>query len=167
MEWEDTYTSKTFDQACSAYDVTKIKEIKNRKKYIDVKKVYISTLSRTYETASALFDCMEFDMTDLLNEVPLRSFKDTDKEYPYKKWCFRGRLQWLFNRPRQPEGRRKTKRRAKKAVEMIERKEKDCFVVTHGFFMVTFIKVLKHRGYKISQKENMNIGNLEEVIAYK
>ena len=167
MKWQEYYTSKTFDQACWAYDKSKIKPVENIKKDIFIEKVYISELSRTYETACELFSCKEFDMTELLNEVPLRSFKDTQKSYPLKTWNVCGRLQWFFNIKRQQEGRRKTTKRAKKAVAMIERKGKDCYVVTHGFFMITLIKVLRRNGYRIEREKKNGINNLEKVIAYK
>ena len=165
MTWEKAYDSKGFDSACSEYDT---KEISNVTEKISNKNVvYISSLPRTYETACKLFDSEDFYKTSLINEVPLRSFKDTNKKYPLWVWNIVGRLQWMFNNKRQIETRNETIVRAHNAIDIIESNNKDCFVITHGFYMMTLIKELRHRGYKIQKKHGAGIANLEKIIASK
>lgn len=116
MLWEKTYHSVSFDQACAQYDKSPIvcarEECFTGKSDIEV---YISELPRTYETADRLFHGRDFYKTELLNEVPLRSFKDTDKAYPLWWWFFMGRVQWFCQNRRQPETRKETVSRAKKS----------------------------------------------------
>lgn len=168
MEWEKRYDSKLYDLACKKYDtsdIVPISEIMPNENSIDV--IYISELSRSYETAYQLFGKTDFCKTSLINEVPLKSFKDTKKKNPLWIWNFIGRLQWLFNNRRQPETRRQTLIRAKKAIELVENNNKDCFVITHGFYMRTLIKELRSKGYKIEKQTRIRIANLDKIIAIK
>lgn len=168
MEWEKRYDSKQFDLACEKYDTSEIvpiSEIMSTKDSTDI--IYISELSRSYETARQLFGERNFCKTSLVNEVPAKSFKDTNKKYPWWLWKSMSRLQWFFNNKRQPETRRETLIRARKTIELIEKNNKDCFIITHGFYMVTLINELRKKGYKIEKKKRIRIANLERIIATK
>lgn len=144
MKWEKKYNSTTYDLACNKYNECPIVPPGNEySKIDDAKKVYISELSRTYETACRLFKKNDFLKTVLLNEVPLKSFKDTNKMYPLWLWNVLGRLQWFLQSNRQTESKKKTIIRAKKMIELLEENQEDCYLITHGFFMRVFIKELK------------------------
>lgn len=168
MRWEKSYDSRSFDRACLEYDKKHI--VFEGKENIQIgnrEKIYISDLSRTYETACKLFEESNFVKTSLINEVPLKSFKDTSQKYPLWLWNFWGRVQWLLQNKRQPEGMADTAARAKKFIDTLEKDKEDCYVVTHGFFMRAFIKELKRKGYKIKQSKLFKISNLEKIIAEK
>ena len=47
---------------------------------------------------------------------------------------------------------------------MIAEKEKDCIIVTHGFFMHTLINQMKQQAFKISHTK-LSYSNGEYVIA--
>lgn len=127
--------------------------------------IYISELSRTYETAHRLFGERAFCRTCLLNGVPLRSFRDTGKRYPLWVWNFVGRMQWLLENKRQPESRRETVLRAEKTVELAEDYGVDCYMITHGFYLRTLLRVLEKRRYEIRKPHKMGIGNLDMITA--
>ena len=61
---------------------------------------------------------------------------------------------------------RKARERKRKAIDMLEKENADCIVVTHACFANTFTKQLKKRGYKID-KRKFRMNNLERVTAYK
>lgn len=168
MKWEKKYDSKDYDKACSIYDISPVQKIDEKINTLSEEKIYISELSRTFDTASQLFNRKESDYikTGLLNEVPLRSFMDTKHEMPLLLWNIIGRLQWKFSNKRQMETINQTYNRADKAIEFLERENRDCYVVTHGFFMRVLIKQLKKKEYKITGPK-MNIGNLDMIIACK
>ena len=170
MSWRKKYNSVTFDQACAQYDKAPI--ISSREGCPIEKndgEVYISELPRTYETANRLFDRQDFYKTALLNEVPLRSFKDTDREYPLWLWCFMGRLQWFLQNKRQPECRKESGGRAEELIRLLEKRGTDCCLVTHGFYLKTFIRELKKQGYRIRynnfRARMLGISNLERIAA--
>lgn len=166
MKWGKSYDSISFDNACSNYDSSPIKASEIRYENKNNDKIYISGLSRTNETAHMLFGDNDFYKSELLNEVPLRSFTDTMRKLPLIIWNVIGRLQWLFDNKRQPETRSQTINRAKRAIDMLEKENADCIVVTHACFANTFTEQLKKRGYKID-KRKFRMKNLERVTAYK
>ncbi|HCW52745.1 MAG TPA: hypothetical protein DG753_03180 [Clostridium sp.] len=96
----------------------------------------------------------------------MRSFTDTKMVLPLIVWNVIGRLQWLFDNKRQTETRSQTIDRAEKAIDMLEKENDDCIVVTHACFANIFTKQLRKRGYKID-KRKFRMNNLEKITAYK
>ena len=68
--------------------------------------------------------------------------------------------------PRQAEGRRGTQARARNMVDLLCREGADAAIVTHGFYMITLLREMKHAGFRIS-KSHLNYQNGEYVIAEK
>lgn len=168
MTWDKKYNSATYDLACGKYD--KCPVIADRCRHFKphaVKTIYISELLKTYETAHKLFGDRHFEKTSFINEVPLRSFKDTEKMYPLWLWNFMGRLQWFMQNKRQAESRKETMTRADKMIDLLEQRGEDCYIVTHGFYMRTLLTKLKKRKYRIKRNRVFGISNLDEIIAIK
>lgn len=171
MTWDKKYNSAAYDLACEHYERCPI--VSPDKKYIKIAgamKVYISGLSRTYETACRLFDGTDFVETPMLNEVPLRSFKDTERSYPLWVWNFIGRFQWFLGKSKQLESREKTRIRARKIIRLLEKRQEDCYLVTHGFYMRVLICELRRCGYRIRREKifrSFGISNLDRVVAVK
>ena len=129
----------------------------------DVQTIYISAMDRALQTAEKIFGGADFNRTSQLNEVPLRSGFDTVIKMPLWFWNILGRLQWLIRNKRQPEGRRKTVKRAEQFVNTIIKRNEDCAIVTHGFFMHTLIRIMKNVGFK-ADKERVNYRNGEVIL---
>lgn len=168
MSWNKRYHSTGYDLACDNYDKAPI--ILSGKEYPktdNMKKVYISELSRTRETAERLFQKNDFVQTALLNEVPLKSYKDSNKMYPLWLWNFAGRLQWFLQNSRQPESKKETADRAKKLIKMLETRQEDCYLITHGFYMRVLIKELRKQGYQMEKNNLFKISNLDMITAAK
>ncbi|MEE0918400.1 MAG: hypothetical protein U0L56_00005, partial [Lachnospiraceae bacterium] len=66
---------------------------------------------------------------------------------------------------RQLEKRNSTIQRANKVIDLCESQNKDCILVTHGFFMKTLIRVLKKRKYQLSGNNQFTIKNLQLIYA--
>lgn len=131
---------------------------------IDYQKIYISSLQRSRETANQLFGEKDFISTKLIDEVPLCASVTSSKKLPLIFCNVSGRLQWFFNIHTQKECRRETVCRAKQFVEMIVKKEKDCIVVTHSFFMHTLLEQMKKQAFQISHAR-LSYSNGECVMA--
>lgn len=166
MNWEKSYDTVTFDEACKNYDISSIKLIDKKIEMGTKHKIYISKLSRTRETALQLFGDKVFFESELFNEVPLKSFINTKKKLPLTVWNVMGRIQWMIGNKRQAEIKKQTVKRAKQAVLMLEQDNMDCYIVTHGFFVRTLLHELVERGFKIN-KNKIRFNNLEEITAYK
>ncbi len=162
--WSSRCTSEEFDKECSEYDKAPIKDTECKITHFDYQSICISTLSRSRDTAKRLFVKAVLKETGLINEVPLKSSFDTGKKLPLWFWNISGRLQWIFNASRQPEGRSQTRMRAREFIEMLCRDESNGVVVTHGFYMHTLLRELKKAGFKTS-KSRSAYKNGEYVIA--
>ncbi|MCR4807447.1 MAG: histidine phosphatase family protein [Lachnospiraceae bacterium] len=164
--WSRSCTSGGFDLDCSGYDSAPIRETAYNIPRTGYEKIYISELSRSRDTADRLFPDGEFIRSGLINEVPLRSCFDTKMKLPLWFWNLNGRLQWFINSQRQAEGRRQTEERARQFITMISKENSDCVVVTHGFFMHTFLREMKKAGFRIDNS-SVKYKNGEYVIAEK
>jgi broad specificity phosphatase PhoE len=164
--WSKRCTSKEFDSECDVYDSSPIKETVNIQLLSGYKRIYISELSRSRETAERLYPNGEYTKSGFINEVPLRSSFDTKICVPLWLWNISGRLQWFINSKRQPEGRKQTIERARRSVEMICRNNEDCAVITHGFFMHILIKEMRKAGFR-TNNQSVKYKNGDCVIAEK
>lgn len=166
MRWPDKCDSKEFDDACARYDFSEIENIPECLADDTSCKIYVSTLKRSMETAKVLFPGKQLYELPEIIEVPLKSFRDTNKVYPLWLWNGIGRIQWLLNSKRQTETRKETSDRADKVIDFLENKGEDCILITHGFFMNTFLKKLKKRGYLLNGERRIKIGNLQRIVAH-
>lgn len=166
MYWQKRYTSKEYDEACQAYDLAPIEPICRQQTKGRAEVIYVSTLSRSRQTAELLFGEQAFVETKLLNEVPLRSFGDCRSSLPLWIWNVGGRLQWLWQSKRQQEGRVATRKRARRLVHGLLKKNKDCILVTHGFYMRVLIKELTRQGFTVAKNEK-GYANLAQIVATK
>lgn len=167
MKWPKRCSSEDFDKACAEYDRSDLEYTDMVPLEKQAGKVYVSKLSRSVNTAKVLFPDKEYGEMPEIGEVPLRSFMDAKKRLPLWIWNVLGRVQWYIGSKRQPEKREDTIRRANKVIDLCEGEEGNCTLVTHGFFMHTLNKVLKNRGYSLAGNNQLEIKNLQIIIAEK
>lgn len=164
FQWKKWSTSEQFNKDCKMYDEAPIFSLLSDVPKIDHQKIYISSLQRSRATANQLFSEKDFISTKLIDEVPLCASVTSNKKLPLIFWNVSGRLQWFFNIHSQKECRKETIYRAKQFVEMIVKEEKDCIVVTHGFFMHTLLEQMKKQAFHINHAR-LSYANGECVIA--
>ena len=75
--WKKWYTSDEFDKACKEYDRSFVEYTEQDFPYFNHQNIYISTLSRSRETAISIFRQTHLRQTELIDEVPLRSAFDS------------------------------------------------------------------------------------------
>lgn len=165
MNWPLICNSIEFDNACNDYDAADISKVNIEKIDSEYSKYYVSPLYRSKETARRVFPNRAYYEIDV-EEVPLKSFTDCSFKMPLWIWNIMGRLQWYINSSRQEEKRIDTVQRCKRIILDLECKNENCIIVTHGFFMKTFIKCLKQQGYTVSNNK-MGISNLHFIYAEK
>jgi broad specificity phosphatase PhoE len=167
IKWPKKCNSTIFDKACKEYDLADIESVDGFHIDIDCKKIYVSNFPRSLKTAQALFPRKNYIEMDNIGEVPLRSFLDLNVQLPLWIWNVMGRLQWYLNSSRQNESRHDTTKRADKVICELEKKNVDCVLVTHGFFMNTLINRLKKQGYSVNGQKLLRFSNLQMVTAEK
>lgn len=166
MRWKKWCTSRQFDLDCSNYDIAPLCPIDEKIENDIPDDIYVSSLKRSWETAEKLFGSKEFVETELLNEVPLKSFCDCKVPLPLALWNIVGRVQWFLQNKRQSEIKKDTIKRADALIEKLLQKNRDCVLVSHGFFMQTLIKELKRYGLAVD-RDKLGFSNLERVIAVR
>ena len=164
FQWKKWSTSEQFNKDCQMYDEAPIYLLLSNGIRINYQDIYISTLQRSRDTAKQLFGERDFIPTKLLDEVPLCASIISNKKLPLIFWNISARLQWFFNIHSQKECRKETVYRAEQFINMIAEKEKDCIIVTHGFFMHTLLSQMKEQAFKISHTK-LSYSNGEFVIA--
>lgn len=150
FRWQTRCDSKGFDSDCYEYDRSPLTDDRYDLPGLAAGKIYISTLPRSRDTAVMLFGEEAFTVSELIDEIPLRSGFDTRIRFPHWFWSVIGRFQWYIDHSRQPESRSLSRERAKRFVELICNDDIDCTVVTHGFFMHVLLSELKKAGFSIS-----------------
>ena len=165
-DWERTYSSCEFDKACTQYDKAPIMRMSYDIPVFNLKRVYVSTLPRSRDTAIEIFGNKDFICTELVSEVPLGSSFDCRMELPLWFWNITGRVQWFLNSNRQAESRKETKARASKFVELLNNDDCESVVVTPGFYMHTLGREVRTAGFRIS-KSMRNYKNGDYVVAEK
>lgn len=163
FDWKAMYNSSSFDLACVDYDSSPIQSGETIEFSEEI--AYTSNLRRSEETARALLKGrVELVKTDLLNEVPLRSFVDTTLKLPTILWMIVGRVQWYLNASRQPETRKQTRQRINTFLDHIEGKQQDCIVVGHGFYFSEMMAEMKKRNSIGNWKRRIRNEELREFI---
>ena len=77
-------------------------------------------------------------------------------------WLIFGRLQWYFNRKRQPENKTQTLQRIKVFISEMESDNKNCFIIGHGFYFLQFKKQLKLHNYTGKSRRYFRHGEIAE-----
>ena len=150
MTWAERYDSASFERAVEASRDCPAAGTSVRRSDASAYRIYTGTARASSETASLLF---EYDgspeATPLLDDVPIRAFRDTDRLYPLWVWKAMAEAQWLSGSRRQPETGKETELRVGRLADRIEAEEKDCIVVCGGLTMTALRKVLRRRGFLI------------------
>ena len=164
MNWPKTCTSSEYEEACQRYNEADIEAAGEKQRNADGYVIITSSEKRARQTAQLLFGDADIQESDLLREVPIAPFCSTNHKLP--RWMFDilGRLQWAAGVPGQPESRRETKERARKAAALIARQTCDCVVISHGFFIRVLLKEYSRgRGYTISRASALTIPPLSRI----
>ena len=82
------------------------------------------------------------------DEVSTKAFIDTKIGLPIWFWLGVGRVLWVLDLVKKSESRSTSTLRAKKAAKfLIDLKEENVVVITHGFFMILLQRELKKLGF--------------------
>lgn len=108
---------------------------------------YCSTLPRAKETAHSIYNGKIIYSTDLI-EVPMQSFTERNIYLPSLVWHIFARKHWYQNKSTQKETRKQTIERANKIyTQLIKSGKKKILIVSHGFFIRNFYRVLIKNGF--------------------
>ena len=166
MKWSFFQTSAQYSEELALYDAAPVLPVTVKLPEADFQRIYVSRLPRTAATARQVVGDRKLTATALINEVPEVSGFDTRLKIPRFLHAGVGRVQWLYCAQRQPESRKETRRRAERFVEHLIRRNEDCIVFTHGFFMITLFREMKKRGFRLDHTR-IHYANGECVVCEK
>ena len=157
------YTSVGFDAAIQAERASAVLPYTGRKHDPAGRDVLVGEDAPALHTAEQLILQPFTPITEpLLNEIPVRSFADTDREYSAETWLKKAAAQRRHADPRQPESREQVIARAEKLIEKID--GKDCILITGPLFLAELLDRLRIHNYVIQRTGIMKIQPLERFV---
>ena len=161
------YNSAGFDRAVQACRSSAILPYSGRQHNPSGRAVLIAEGSLAQSTAEQLI-LQPFDpiAEPLLNEIQVRSFADTDREYSVETWLKKAAAQRRHADPRQPESREQAIARAEKLIDKID--GRDCILITGPLFLTELLDRLRIHSYVIQRTGILKIQPLERfVVSHK
>ena len=114
------------------------------------------------DTAEKLLSPCLFTVEPLLNEIPLRSFTDTEKQYPLETWLKKAAVQRRKEDTRQKESRAEVIERAETLIRKIE--GKNPILISYPLFLAELLDRLRVHGYVIQRSGVLKIQPLERFV---
>ena len=102
---EGSYTSSEFDAAFPASLASAAEAPQERPIAPGGRTVWLAEGGLARSTADQILSPGDYPVEPLLNEIPVRSFADTDRRFPAEKWLKKAAAQRRAGDPRQPESR--------------------------------------------------------------
>ena len=147
----DAAVREIMNSACPPYD--------GRKYNPEGKTVLIGEGLPALDTAEKVLLPCEWSVEPLLNEIPLRSFTDTERSYSDRQWIRKAAAQRKKAEPRQSESCAAAQERADKLIKKIS--GRDYILITYPEFMSVLQKRLRVNDYVVQRSGFMGIKPLE------
>lgn len=163
LNWPKHCDVSTFHAYRKQYDKAPITDVLPITDLPLPKKIYISSLPRSLETAKGLFESREYTVMPEIGEVPIYAKTRFRVRFPTWIWHVFGHFQWFINDKCQVETRSQTEARADRVIDKLEKQNEDCVLVSHGLFMMVLMSRLRKRGYHISGNHRVILKNLDMV----
>lgn len=167
MNWEKYYNSADFDEVTRNMTDRDIEAKNVERVSSNNRPVYVSSCKSAKRTAKILFTDAEIKEESLLDEVPQRSYKDTDKKLPLWYWRFMASLQRFSGNSRQPETTSQANARADRLLDLLESRDQNCILISHPVFIKVLLNRLRKRGHRITRRNFFRIAPLERIVITK
>ena len=148
MVWESRYDAASFERAVETERGCSAGGGNVRRIDASAYRVYTGTSRAGMQTAEILFERTgPIEATPLLDDVPIRAFRDTGRALPLWLWKAMAEAQWRADSRRQGETRYQTERRVEKLADRLEAESEDCIVICRGLTLSALKTVLRRRGF--------------------
>lgn len=164
---ERSCDSSEFDRLRQAESACDIIPIEDKRISADGRQVYVGPGRAARQTAEQYFTDASITVEPLLDEIPQRSYKDTNKKLPLWLWRLMACLQQFFGIRRQPETKKQAKARAEKLIAQLEAQGRDCILVSYPGFIKVLLDRFQAHGYCIARSGVFGISPLERVLITK
>ncbi len=161
---EGPYDAAGFDSAWRAYLDAEAQPPTERKIAPGSRKVYVAEGQLAISSARQILQADEFLAEPLLNEVPVRSFEDSDRALPLKKWLRKAASQRRSGNSRQPESLAQVRERASRLIQKLEAEQGDFLLVTYPLFLAELLDALRIHNYVIQRSGIVSIQPWEKIV---
>ena len=161
---DGSYNSSEFDAAVAAAASSSVEAPAERKIAPGGRTVYLAEGALARSTADQILTPGEFRVEPLLNEIPVRSFTDTDKRFPAEKWLRKAAAQRKSADPRQPESRAAVIARADAVIQKLEEAGGDSLLITCPLFLAELLDRLRVRNYVVQRGGVFRLQPLEKIV---
>ena len=167
ITWEKYYNSVGFEEVTRNMPDCDIEAENVERVSSNSRPVYVGSGKSAGQTAELLFTDAEIVEEVLLDEVPQRSYKDTDKKLPFWYWQFMASMQRFSGNSRQPETTLQANARADRLLDLLESRDQNCILISHPIFIKVLLNRLRKRGYRITRRNFFRIAPLERIVITK
>ncbi|MBQ9664397.1 MAG: hypothetical protein IJV40_14725 [Oscillospiraceae bacterium] len=126
--------------------------------------VYIAEGGLARSTAEQILEPCELRVEPLLNEIPVRSFSETERRLPVEKWLRKAASQRKASDPRQPESRQAVIDRADALIRKLEDAGGDSLLITYPLFLTELVDRLRIHNYVIQRGGLFKFQPLEKIV---
>lgn len=151
----DAAIDEMMGESCPPYD--------GRKYDASGKSVLIGEGLPAQDTAEKILLPCTWTVDPLLNEIPVRSFADTERCFTARQWLRKAAAQRKRGDARQAESDADVLSRADKLIERIS--GKDHILITYPAFLSVLVKRLRQHDYVVQRSGFMGIRPLELFLA--
>ena len=156
------YSSAAFDAALQVERASVILPYTGRKHDPSGRTILIAEGPLAQSTAEQLILPCSPVIEPLMNEIPVRSFADTEKEYPVETWLRKAAAQRKRADPRQPESREEVFTRADQLIRKVE--GSDCILIAGPLFLAELLDRMRIHNYVIQRTGMIKIQSLERFV---
>lgn len=149
------YDSAGFDAAIREAAMSVCPPYDGKRFNAEGKTVLIAEGRPALDTAEKILLPCEWSVDELLNEIPLRSFTDTERSFTERQWLKRAAAQRKQGDARQPESDAAAKERADRLVEKLS--GGDFILITYPVFLSVLLDRLRVHDYVVQRTGFMRI----------
>lgn len=131
--------SAAFDRACEDYLAGFEPPEGKKPMKLGTRRLLVSPRLAARQTAALLLPGAEAEIEPLLDEIPLRSSRDTARTLPLRLWLAMAARQRAFGLSRQPESRKAAADRADRLLDALEAVGRDSLLITHPLFAAVLL----------------------------
>ena len=161
---EGSYSSAAFDAAFGCMIDSAAEAPAERKIAPGGRTVHIAEGGLSLSTAEQVLEPCQLQVEPLLNEIPVRSFTDTEQQFSAEKWLKKASAQRKASDPRQPESRQAVIDRADLLIRKLEDAGGDSLLITYPLFLSEFVDRLRVHNYVIQRGGLFKYQPLEKIV---
>ena len=167
-KWKRKYAPKDFAEAVREWEQTPVLPASVIAGKADGYHFYRADSLHARQTAELWLGEAEAgscETTDLLNEIPLLPYTDTEREIAVWQYKLQGWRQWKKDDIRQPETYRESLARGQEICDLLEERGEDAVLISHERRILLLTEILRRRKFRIRRGSVFLLSPMERILA--